>query len=127
MDTVEPLAIEQGYQADCVICSDEVAKGRPAPWQNFRAAESLGVFPMNRIAIVDDSIAGIHAGRNAGCWAIAVTVTGNAVGLAPDQLERLDPHAKQRAIESATKKFIDAGAHAVIESVADLPGLLLST
>jgi hypothetical protein len=49
------------------------------------------------------------------------------VGLAPDQLERLDPQAKQRAIESATKKFIDAGAHAVIESVADLPGLLLSS
>ncbi|MFN7627376.1 MAG: phosphonoacetaldehyde hydrolase [Pirellula sp.] len=127
MDTVEPLAIEQGYQADCVVCSDEVASGRPAPWQNFRAAESLGIFPMNRVAIVDDSIAGIHAGRNAGCWTIAVTVTGNAVGLAPNQLERLDSKTRQLAIESATRKFIDAGAHAVIESVADLPGLLDSS
>lgn len=126
MDTVEPLAMEQGYQADCVVCSDEVASGRPSPWQNFRAAESLGVFPMHRVAIVDDSIAGVHAGRNAGCWAIAVTVTGNAVGLPPEQFERMDPQARNAAIVSATKKFIDAGAHAVIESVADLPLLLTS-
>jgi orotate phosphoribosyltransferase-like protein len=57
MDVVEPLVAEQGYAPEVTICSDEVAAGRPAPWQNFRATEGLGIYPMHRVLIVDDLLA----------------------------------------------------------------------
>jgi len=123
MDVVEPMAEAQGYQPEVTICSDEVASGRPAPWQIYRAAESLGVFPMQRILIVDDSLAGIQAGHHAGCWTAAVSATGNAMGLSVEDLARLAPEERQARIDRITQEFLSAGAHVVVESVADLPEL----
>jgi len=120
MDVVIPLAAAQGYSPDVTLCSDEVTAGRPAPWLNFRAAELLGVFPMQNVMIVDDSVAGIQAGRNAGCIAVAVSKTGNAMGLSESAVHGLaieDLKARLLKIES---DFLQAGAHMVVESVSDL-------
>ena len=120
MDVVEPLAAAQGYAPEATVCSDEVAAGRPAPWQNFRAAERLGVYPMSKIAVVDDSIAGIQAGVHAGCWAIGVALTGNAFGLPESQVLGMDTGRLEKELDRIAAKFIDAGAHLVVASVADL-------
>ncbi len=124
MDVVEPLAAEQGYAPQVTVCSDEVAAGRPAPWQVFRAAERLDVYPMSAIAVVDDSIAGISAGRTAGCWAIAVAQSGNALGLSRSQCDKLAPSELQAQLKQIAQKFLDQGAHMVARSVADLEQLL---
>jgi len=121
MDVVLPLASAQGYRPDVTVCSDEVSEGRPAPWLNFKAAELLGVYPMRQVMIVDDSVAGIQAGRNAGCYSVAVSKTGNALGLSKadaDQLPRSELESRLTRIE---KEFIDAGADLVIESIVELP------
>jgi phosphonoacetaldehyde hydrolase len=124
VDVVCPLAARQGYVPDVVIAADDVAAGRPAPWMNYRAAERLGVYPMDSIVTIDDTPAGIEAGRNAGMWTVGVTRTGNEVGLSAEELAALSPAERATVIATARAKLLDAGAHAVIESVAELPELL---
>ena len=120
MDVVEPLAAAQGYLPEVTVCSDEVAAGRPAPWQVFRAAEKLGVYPMSKLAVVDDSIAGIQSGLHAGCWTIAVAQTGNALGLDRAACESLPESELEERLERIAESFLSQGAHIVVRSVADI-------
>ena len=124
MDVVIPLATQGGYTADSVVCSDEVAAGRPAPWMNFRAAEELGVFPMSKVLAVDDTVAGIVAGVNSGCTTIGISKSGNGIGLSKEEVDALDPAELDRRLLEAEAKFKEAGADYVLHSVADLPALL---
>ncbi len=120
MEVVLPIAAQAGYTPDATVCSDEVVAGRPAPWSNFRAAELIGVFPMNRIVVVDDSIAGIQAGKNAGCYAVAVTTTGNPFGKSQEEFRQLDGAEVARLHHKAESEFYAAGADLVIPSVSVL-------
>ncbi len=120
MDVLEPLARENGYAPDVSICADDVARGRPAPWMIFHAAECLGVFPMSLIVVVDDTPIGIEAGRNAGAWTVGVSRTGNGLGLSREEVDRLDRRLLHKRLGTIAADLQRAGAHYVIESVADL-------
>ncbi len=124
MDVVEPIAAEQGYRPEVVVCSDEVSAGRPAPWSNFRAAESLGVYPVAEVMVVDDTIAGIEAGRNAGMWTVAVTRSGNALGLSQAEVDALPASELDRRLAAAEAEFRGAGADHCLPSIAELPNYL---
>lgn len=120
MDVVCPIVAASGYQPDATVCSDEVTAGRPAPWSNFQAAERIGVYPMNQILVVDDSIAGIQAGRNAGCISVAVTTTGNPFGKTMSQLQQMSDSDIANRHHQAECEFYSVGADLVVESVAVL-------
>lgn len=124
MDVVIPAAIVGGYRPDVVICSDEVAAGRPAPWMNYRAAEALGVYPMKAVVVVDDTTVGIAAGRNAGAVTVAVSQTGNALGLSIAETEALAEADLSARLDAIARDFREAGADHVIRSVAELPYLI---
>lgn len=124
MEVVRPIAAAQGYTPDVVVCSDEVAAGRPTPWQNFRVAEGLGVYPMRHNLVVDDTPLGIAAGRDAGCRTVAVSMTGNALGLSLDEVQALSPMDLAARLSRIEMQFRDAGADYVLRSAADLPLLL---
>lgn len=124
MDVVAPLAAQQGYAPDVILCSDEVLAGRPAPWMNFRAAERLGVFPMNSILVVDDTPVGIEAGRNAGAITVAVTRTGNSLGLSIDETAALSTDDLNTRLAMIEQDFRNVGADFVIGSVTELPDLI---
>lgn len=124
MDVVAPLAARGGYEPDVIVCPDDVPAGRPAPWLNFRAAEHLGVFPMNRVLIVDDTPVGIAAGLNAGCVTVAVSQTGNALGLSAGDVAALPAEELTSRLKTITHDFLKVGAHHVIRSVNELPGLI---
>ncbi len=124
MEVVSAAAAQQGYQPDCVLCADDAPRGRPAPYLLFEAAKRLDVYPMWTIVKVDDTPIGIEAGRNAGCWTVGVTRTGNCVGLSEQQLGELSDQEVQRRCQAAAKRLTDAGAHFTIESVAELPELI---
>src|SRR5262249_15007942 len=81
MDVVVPPAALEGYSADVVITTDDVPAGRPDPAMNRLAVERLGGFPMESVVVVDDTLVGIEAGQRAGAITVAVTQTGNAMGL----------------------------------------------
>jgi phosphonoacetaldehyde hydrolase len=120
MNIAAPLARAGGYDPDVIICADDVQRGRPAPWMIFRAAEQVGVYPMASILVVDDTPVGIEAGLNAGAQTVAVTRTGNALGLSVAELAQTDRGELEHRLAAAAEQFKQAGAHHVIESVADL-------
>jgi phosphonoacetaldehyde hydrolase len=120
MDVVVPLARERGYDPGVVVCADDVPRGRPAPWMIFRAAERLGVYPMSGVVVVDDTTVGIEAGRNAGALTVAVTRTGNSLGMSVEEVERCDPRRLSALLRDSADDFYRAGADAVVEGVADL-------
>ena len=89
MEVVSAAAREQGYEPECVICAEDAPRGRPAPYLLFEAAKRMDVFPMWNVVNVDDTPVGIASGRNAGCWTIGITRTGNCVGKTEAELAQL--------------------------------------
>ncbi len=124
MEVVTPIAAAGGYIPDCLICSDDVPLGRPTPWMNFRAAEKLNVYPLSEVVVVDDTPVGIAAGLNAGCITVAVSQTGNALGLSIAEVGHLDSQELKTRLAAIERDFLAHGAHYVIRSVAELPQLL---
>jgi len=124
MQIVCPIAAAQGYQPDITLCSDDVVAGRPAPWLNLRAAELLNVWPAERILVVDDTPVGIQAGKSAGMLTVAVTRTGNSIGLSLQEVNELPTAELQLRLRNAATEFFAAGADFVLESAADIPQLL---
>lgn len=124
MEIVLAESARQGYVPDACVCADEVAAGRPAPWLAFRNAERLGVYPMAAIVKVGDTVADVEEGLNAGMWSIGVTRTGNEVGLGEAEVAALEPERLDALLDRARQRLLSAGAHYVVESIADVPALL---
>ena len=120
MEVVTPIAAAGGYVPDNLVCAGDLAAGRPSPLMMYRTFADIGVWPPSSVVKVDDTGVGIEEGLNAGTWTVGLAVSGNAVGLPLAQWEALDT-AKQEALRQiATAKLKAAGAHYVIDSVADL-------
>ena len=124
MSIVAPLAAAQGYTPDVIVCSDEVSAGRPAPWLNLRAAAELRTDTAANVMVVDDTIVGIQAGQAAGMMTVAVSLTGNAMGLSLAEVCALPANELSERLLAIEQEFLDAGADFVITSVAELPELL---
>lgn len=118
---VAAKAAELGYRPDAIVCAGDVSPGRPEPWLCFENARQLGVFPMSGVLKVDDTPAGVTAGRNAGAWAVGVVTSGNEVGLGRNQWDALSPDEQRRRHGAASQRLLDAGAHLLIDSIAELP------
>jgi phosphonoacetaldehyde hydrolase len=120
MDVVAPLAKAQGYAPDCILCSDDVPAGRPAPWLNLHVAEKLDIYPLRHIVIVDDTGLGIDAGHHAGMWTVAVVKTGNAIGLSQAEIEQLPKAEFAQRLSVGRASFAASRPHYIIDGVADL-------
>jgi phosphonoacetaldehyde hydrolase len=120
MDILMPLAATQGYKPDAMVCAIDIKEGRPAPWLNLELARRLDVFPLASIVVVDDTRVGIQAGLNAGMWTVAVVRTGNEIGLGREQIKSLPADHLQTMLDAARARLADAGAHYVVDSVAEL-------
>lgn len=125
MSVVTNVARQQGYDPDCVMCAEDASRGRPAPYLIYQAALQMDVYPLWSIVVVDDTPVGVQAGRNAGCWTVGVTRTGNGVGLSQAEYASLSPSEQSRKCKIAEESLTAAGAQFIIESVADLPELLV--
>ena len=121
MEVVKPIAKAAGYSPEAVLCAEDAPQGRPAPWMIFEIAKRLNVFPMNRIVKVDDTIVGIEAGKNAGCWTVGVALSGNLMGLSQAELAELPSDERGERLDRARNQLISGGADFVIDSVADIP------
>jgi phosphonoacetaldehyde hydrolase len=124
MDVLVPLARDQGFIPDAIVCASDVSPGRPAPWMCFENARRLGVYPMEALVKVDDTTVGIEAGLNAGMWTVGIARSGNLVGLSEDELNQLQPEEQTARIQAATDELSRCGAHVVIDTIADLPAAL---
>jgi phosphonoacetaldehyde hydrolase len=124
MDVLVPIARAQGFEPEAIVCASDVSPGRPAPWMCLENARRLGVYPMESMVKVDDTIVGIEAGLNAGMWAVGVARSGNLVGLSEEELRQLPEGEQAALVETATAKLYAGGAHYVIDTIADLPRVL---
>lgn len=120
----QEAAREQGYAPDANLCTEDVPQGRPAPWMIFRLMEQLNVYPPTAVVKIGDTEPDMGEGRNAGVWTVGVAASGSDVGLTVAELAALAPNERAARIEAAKKKLFAAGAHYVIDTVADLPALL---
>ena len=94
-------ALHWGDAADAVICSDDVAQGRPAPYMIFRAMEASGMVDVRQVLVVGDTVSDLQAARNAGV-AVSVGVLSGA-------------HTRAQLAAEVPAFLID--------SIADLPAL----
>ncbi|WP_443750936.1 phosphonoacetaldehyde hydrolase [Asticcacaulis solisilvae] len=117
-------AAAQGYVPDAVVCAGETAEGRPSPLMVWKLLVELGVYPASACVKVDDAEVGIGEGRSAGCWTVGVAASGNGVGLTLPEYEALDEETRRARIAASADALSKAGAHYVIDTVADLPGVL---
>lgn len=121
MADILPLAAAQGYRPDRVVCAGETAEGRPSPLMLWKNLVELGAWPVEACIKVDDAAVGIAEGRAAGVWTVGVAASGNGVGLSLPELAALPPTERTERIATAAEILRGAGAHVVIDTVADLP------
>ncbi len=66
----------QNGMVDAVVCGDDVALGRPAPYLIFRAMEQTGVTSVHRVMCVGDTVLDLQAGHNAGARYVVGVLSG---------------------------------------------------
>lgn len=66
---------------DAVVCADDVAAGRPAPYMVFRAMELTGVRDVAAVLTAGDTVLDLRAGANAGAGIVAGVLTGSMTAL----------------------------------------------
>jgi phosphonoacetaldehyde hydrolase len=120
MAEIVPGAAAQGFSPDSIVCTGDTPEGRPSPYMIYKTLPELGVWRAKDAIKVDDTEVGIEEGINGGTWAVGVAVSGNAFGMAEDDVKALEPAEFARRRKSAIDRLRAAGAHYVIDSVADL-------
>lgn len=124
MRVLAPEAKRRGFEPDCIVTSDMVPEGRPAPWMALKAAAIMGVYPMSSIVKIGDTVPDIQEGLNAGMWTIAVAATGNELGLSQPEAEALPANEREARLSGARERLRAAGAHYVVDSIVDIPLIL---
>jgi len=124
LDIVLRNAIAQGYTPDATVCPEDAGGGRPRPWMCYRNAILLQVDAMEACVKIGDTVSDVEEGLNAGAWTVAVVETGNEVGLTEPELRALGGEERQALVGEARQRLTDAGAHYVIDSIADSDSVL---
>ena len=93
-----------GYFKDHIVTFEDVPHGKPAPDVFLLAAKKAGV-KADHCIVVEDSVAGVTAAVDAGCWTLGFTGTH----------EDEDAHGV---------KLKDIGAEALFAKMVDLPALV---
>ncbi|WP_374979818.1 phosphonoacetaldehyde hydrolase [Pseudomonas solani] len=124
MAKVVELAEKNGYVADHVVATDEVPNGRPHPAQALANVIALGISDVAACVKVDDTWPGILEGRSAGMWTVALTCSGNALGLTWQQFKALPADKLEQERARIAQQFEGARPHYLIDTIADLPQVI---
>jgi HAD superfamily hydrolase (TIGR01509 family) len=92
------------YFKNAIVTFEDVPQGKPAPDMYLLAAKNAGV-KADDCLVVEDSLTGVTAAVDAGCWTLGFT------GTYEDQQAHGD-------------KLKDIGAEAIFSKMADLPALV---
>jgi phosphonoacetaldehyde hydrolase len=118
MTAIRQAAAEQGYTPEVVICSGDTPSGRPAPLMTWAALIALDSWPANVCIKVDDAPVGIAEGKNAGCWTVGISGSGNEVGLDLEAYRALPEEERQVRLAGAEASLRAAGADFIIEDIS---------
>lgn len=120
MADILPLAAEQGYVPDTVVCAGETAEGRPSPLMLWKALIELDAWPAFACVKVDDAAVGIAEGKAACTWTVGVAASGNGIGLSLEELQALSAQERKGKVATAAADLEAAGADYIVDSVADV-------
>jgi phosphonoacetaldehyde hydrolase len=67
---------------------------------------------------------GILEGRSVGMWTVALTCSGNALGLTYDQYKNLSAEELSEARSRITRMFEGSRPHYLIDTIVDLPAVI---
>ncbi len=109
---------------DAVVTASDVTEARPAPWMALEAARRMNAYPMRGIVKIGDTPADIDEGRNAGMWTIGVAATGNELALDEAAARELPEDERAGRLHAIRQHLRAAGAHQVVDSIAEVPGVL---
>ena len=122
VDILEEDAKKQGYVPDASVAGDEVEHGaRPKPFMVYKNLDMMDVHPIQSVIKVDDTISGIGEALEAGCWGVGVSRYSNYMDV--DSLadaESLSDEEMARRLDHTNEILQKAGAHYVIDSLADI-------
>lgn len=122
MEKLVPAAAAQGYQPDYWVASDDISAGaRPGPWMVLKNVIELGIGSVFACVKVDDAVPGIEEGRNAGMWSVGLALSGNEFGKTWEEYQEMPKYEVETLKQRAADKLYAAGAHYVIDTLADLP------
>lgn len=124
LDLLAELAAEHGYAPDISLSPDDVGGGRPKPWMCYRLGLEFRLPSSAACVKIGDTPVDIAEGRNAGMWTIGVSATGNEVGLSEEDLAALSDDDRARRLTHARANLLAAGAHYVVDGVAQCEGTL---
>ncbi len=120
-------AAKQGYKPDSTVAADMVRLARPYPHMVFQNMVNLGLYPVQSVVKVDDTVDGILEGLNAGTWTIGLAKTGNYMAMTEEELsslEQSDPKRYNEMLRAAQKKLSDAGANYVVDDITQVPAVI---
>lgn len=122
VDILEEEAAKQGYKPDASVAGDEVIHGaRPGPFMVYRNLDLMGIYPIQSVVKVDDTISGIGEALNAGCWGVGVVRYSNYMNVdTPEQGEQMSEDEVARRMATTREILEKAGGHYVIDSLADI-------
>jgi len=124
MEVLQEEARKRGYVPDSSVCAAQVPAGRPHPWMCLQNAMNLELYPMEAFVKVGDTLPDIAEGLNAGMWTVGLAKTGNELGLTEQETAALEPKVLQGKLDRAYQRFRQAGAHFVVDSIAEVPSIL---
>ncbi len=124
MGPLAAAAAAHGFAPDVVVTSDDVPRGRPAPFMCYLNAVRLDVFPLGHMVKVGDTVADVLEGRAAGMWTVATLLGGNELGLSREQQASLGQAKLEDRLAAARIRLLEAGAHYVVRRIADLPAVV---
>lgn len=87
------LGWQQGKTFDFSITSDEVPKGRPAPFMIENAMNYFNISQPNQVAKIGDTPSDLQEGKAAGVWSFGITSGSHT-------REALQPHDNDGLFES---------------------------
>ena len=120
MELLMAEAKQRGYEPDSTVCATDVPAARPEPWMCLENAKRLGIYPMEAIVKIGDTLPDIAEGLNAGMWTIGLAATGNEMGLNEAEFSKLDAEERSWRLTRASTRMYQAGAHFVVDSIADV-------
>lgn len=124
LDLLLTEARQRGLQPDASVAADEVPEARPSPWMALTAAMRLNAYPVEACVKVGDTVPDILEGLNAGMWTVAVAKTGNELGMTERDVAALRDTELEPLLDAAYDRLYAAGAHFVVDSIADVPPAL---
>lgn len=125
LDQLLPQAAAAGVAPEHVVAGDELPAGaRPGPFMALANVLALGITDVRTCVKVDDTVPGIEEGRNAGMWTVGLSLSGNEVGYSLAEYAQAPAEEVAARIAGAEKKLRAAGAHYVVGSIQELPGVL---